>query len=51
MKKIFTRNNVLIVIYCAIISFVILMLTSKNSFLYPFNDWVDANAFLTVGNR
>ena len=49
MKKIFTRNNVLIVIYCAIISFVILMLTSKNSFLYPFNDWVDANAFFTVG--
>lgn len=25
------------------------MFTSKCSFLYPFNDWVDANAFFTVG--
>lgn len=24
-------------------------MTSKNSFLYPLNDWVDVNAFFTVG--
>ncbi len=49
MKKIINKHNVLILLYCFIISFIILMFTSKNSFLYPFNDWVDANAFFTVG--
>lgn len=43
------KNKLLILFYCFIIAFVILMFTSKNSFLYPFNDWVDANAFFTVG--
>ncbi len=36
-------------IYCFFLSFFVLLITSKNSFLYPINDWVDANAFFTVG--
>lgn len=36
------------VIIC--ISIAILFLFSKNSWLYSTNDWVDANAFMTVGN-
>lgn len=36
-------------IFSFIISFIVLLITSKNSFLYCFNDWVDANAFFTVG--
>ena len=32
------------------LSFIILFLFSKNSWLYSTNDWVDANAFMTVGN-
>ena len=32
-----------------LIIFIILLLTSKNSFLYPLNDWVDENAFFTMG--
>lgn len=36
-------------IFCFLISFVILTITSKSSFLYPFNDWGDANAFFTMG--
>ena len=35
--------------YALLLSFIILLITSKCSFLYPFNDWVDANAFFTVG--
>jgi len=35
--------------YCLLLAFIILMFTSKCSFLYAFNDWVDANAFFTVG--
>ncbi len=36
-------------LFCFLLSFTILLFTSKNSFFYPFNDWVDANAFFTVG--
>jgi hypothetical protein len=36
-------------IFCFIFAFVTLLICSKNSFLYVFNDWVDANCFFTVG--
>ena len=36
-------------IYSFVLAFIVLLFTSKNSFLYVFNDWVDANAFFTVG--
>lgn len=36
-------------LYCLSIAFLFLMICSKNSFLYQMNDWVDANAFFTVG--
>lgn len=36
-------------LYCLGIAFLFLMVCSKNSFLYRINDWVDANAFFTVG--
>lgn len=35
--------------YCFTLAFLFLMICSKNSFLYRINDWVDANAFFTVG--
>ena len=38
-----------VLIYCFIVSLVILFFGSKSSPFYPFNDWVDANAFFTVG--
>ena len=44
MKKI---NKYLI--FSFVVAFITLLITSKNSFLYVFNDWVDANAFFTVG--
>ena len=43
------REKIAVFGFCFFISFIILMLTSKCSFLYPMNDWVDANAFFTVG--
>lgn len=45
--KFFKKN--IICLYCLILAFLTLLITSKNSFLYPLNDWVDANAFFTVG--
>lgn len=49
--KFIKKNKIKIInmLFCFIVSFTILSLTSKCSFLYPFNDWVDANAFFTVG--
>jgi hypothetical protein len=41
--------NFKIILFCFIISFLFLMICSKSSFLYPFNDWVDANCFFTMG--
>jgi len=44
-----TKDKFKIILYCFLVSFIILLFTSKCSFLYPFNDWVDANAFFTMG--
>jgi hypothetical protein len=38
-----------LLIYSFLVSFVMLAVCSKSSFLYPFNDWVDSNCFFTVG--
>lgn len=34
---------------CAVTAFAAITICSRCSFLYPFNDWVDANCFFTVG--
>lgn len=34
---------------CALTAVGVITLCSKSSFLYPLNDWVDANCFFTVG--
>ena len=44
-----TPRNSLLIFYCFLLSFLYLLICSKSSPLYPFNDWVDANAFFTMG--
>ncbi len=36
-------------IYCILVAFVFLLICSRSSFLYPCNDWNDANCFFTMG--
>lgn len=43
------RTDFLIFLYCLLAAFIVLTICTKSSFLYPFNDWVDANCFFTVG--
>lgn len=43
------KKNVLKLILIFIIGAVFITVMSKNSFLFRFNDWWDANAFMTVG--
>jgi hypothetical protein len=50
MKKIYKKHKVIVpLLFCMIVSFVILFFTTRNSFFYAFNNWVDENAFFTVG--
>ena len=38
-----------VILYCFVVSFLFLMICTKSSFLYPLNDWADANCFFTMG--
>lgn len=44
-QKITIKQKLLILITVVIV----ITIFSKSSFLYPFNDWVDSNCFMTVG--
>jgi len=44
-----TNKRLLICGYCLLLSFAFLLICTKSSPLYPFNDWMDANAFFTMG--
>ncbi len=43
----FARYRLLL--WCALTAAAVLAVCSKSSFLYPFNDWVDANCYFTMG--
>ena len=44
-----TGQTILRMGFALLVSFAVLTVCSKNSFLYPMNDWVDVNCFFTVG--
>ena len=43
------KSNVFAIASCFISAFVLLMICSRSSFLYPCNDWNDANSYFTMG--
>lgn len=43
------KETICLFLYSALTAVVVLSVCTKSSFLYPFNDWVDANCFFTVG--
>lgn len=43
------RGQALFFVFCAAIAFGFLLVGTKSSPLYPINDWVDVNCFMTVG--
>lgn len=49
MKNNKMNKKILVYFFCAIVSFLILLIGSKSSFLYPLNDWPDVNIFFTLG--
>ncbi len=42
-------HNYIIYFYCLLCSIIFLSICSKSSFLYPLNNWDDANSFFTMG--
>ena len=38
-----------VLLYCLMVAAVCLAICSKSSFLYPINDWTDANAYFSCG--
>ena len=49
MSKIVKNSFFKTSIFCLLISFFIILICSKCSILYAFNDWVDINSFFTAG--
>ncbi len=46
------KNNIskyIFFLYCAAISFLLLLICSRSSFMYPCNDWNDANSYFSMG--
>ena len=43
------KTSLLPLVYSLAAAFITLLICSKSSPLYPVNDWVDANTYLTVG--
>lgn len=44
-----TNKHSIIGGYCIFVSVIFLLICTKSSPMYPFNDWVDSNAFFTMG--
>lgn len=42
-------KNTAVFLFCIITAFLLLMICSRSSFLYPCNDWNDANSYFTMG--
>lgn len=43
------KESVYLILYCAASAFFILLFATRSSFLYPCNDWNDANSYFSVG--
>lgn len=43
------KESVYLLLYCAVTAFFILLFATRSSFLYPCNDWNDANSYFSVG--
>lgn len=43
------KESVYLILYCAVSVFFILIFATRSSFLYPCNDWNDANSYFSVG--
>lgn len=43
------KRNIITLAYCFLVSFLLMAICTKSSFLYPINDWSDPHCFINVG--
>ena len=43
------KETICLLLYCAAAAFFILLFATRSSFLYPCNDWNDANSYFSMG--
>lgn len=48
-NKTISYKNITVFFFCVIAAFLLLAICSRSSFLYPCNDWNDANSYFTMG--
>ncbi len=45
-----TRKTLLLqMLFCLVVSFVLMLLLTRSSFLYPYNNWDDSNSYFSMG--
>ena len=49
ISKYLNKNTLTIMLYLLVSAFFLLLLASRSSFLYPCNDWNDANSYFSIG--
>lgn len=49
MKKLRQKDTTIEYIYFALAAFIIMLIATRSSFLYPYNNWDDANSYFTMG--
>lgn len=49
MSKVLNKTYWIKIIYLAAAAFLLITFASRSSFLYPYNDWDDANSYFSVG--
>ena len=49
MKKYLENKKYIAVLFCLVTAFLMIMLCSRSSFLYPINNWDDVNCYFSMG--
>lgn len=49
MRQILTKEKLIIFLWCILAAFCVLSICSRSSFLYPCNNWDDANSYFSMG--
>ncbi len=49
MKKLLTKEHLILLCYFTVIAFILLLICTRSSFLYPLNNWDDSNSYFSMG--
>ncbi len=47
--RLLSRRRILQLVWCLVLSFFLMLLLTRSSFLYPYNNWDDSNSYFSMG--